>query len=92
MKTEKNIGLTTRMAEKYRGLFGSNELSQREQKSFWQMYKESFDDICLKVLIAALIVEVAVYVLGNVFPALGIEGDWYSPLFIFAAILVVSFV
>ena len=84
-------GLTTHQAEVSREKWGSNELSQRESESFWDMFKESLQDTWLKILMVALVLEVIFYLIGRFWPSLG-SSDWFSAVAIFVVILAVSLI
>ena len=87
----KNYGLTTEQALANRRDYGSNELTQRELDSFWDMLKESLQDTWLKILFAALILELVFYGIGRIWPDMGSD-DWFSPVAIFIVIVAVSFI
>ena len=86
----KNYGLTTEqvIANKAKG---SNELTQRESESFFDMFKESLGDTWLRILMVALALEVVFYVIGRIWPDLGSD-DWYSAVIIFGVIVGVSLI
>ena len=84
------FGLTSQQARENMK-YGSNILTQRECESFWDMYKESLQDTWLKILMAALALEVIFYVIGRFWPDLGSD-DWFSAVAIFIVILAVSFI
>lgn len=86
----KTFGLTTRQAEVNK-LKGTNELTQRETESFWDMFKESLQDTWLKILMVALALEVVFYAIGRIWPDLGSD-DWFSAVAIFLVIVAVSFI
>ena len=67
---KKNFGLTTQEALANKAL-GSNELTQRESESFWDMLKETLQDTWLKILFAALILELVFYGIGRIWPNMG---------------------
>lgn len=87
----KNYGLTTQQALANRRDYGSNELTQRELDSFWDMLKDTLQDTWLKILFAALILELVFYVIGRIWPDMGSD-DWFSPVAIFIVIVAVSFI
>lgn len=87
----KKFGLTEEEALKSREKNGSNELTQRESESFLDMLKESLNDTWLKILMAALALEVIFYLIGRIWPDLGSD-DWFSAVAIFLVICVVAFV
>lgn len=84
----KNIGLTTAQANENRAK-GSNELTQRESESFWDMLKDSLNDTWLKILMVALALEVVFYIIGRIWPDMGSD-DWFSAVAIFVVIVAVS--
>lgn len=87
----KKYGLTTQQALANRRDYGSNELTQRELDSFWDMLKESLQDTWLKILFAALILELVFYGIGRIWPDMGSD-NWFSPVAIFIVIIAVSFI
>lgn len=86
----KNIGLTSQQAQINREK-GSNELTQRERASFWEMLMESLGDTWLKILMVALGLEVVFYLIGLIWPNMGSD-DWFSAVAIFLVIVAVSFI
>lgn len=86
----KKIGLTTEEAIANKAK-GSNELTQRESESFWDMFKESLSDTWLKILMVALALEVIFYIIGRIWPNMGSD-DWFSAVAIFVVIVAVSFI
>ena len=84
----KNFGLTTQQALENKAK-GSNELTQRESESFWDMFKESLQDTWLKILMVALSLEVIFYIIGRIWPDMGSD-DWFSAVAIFVVIIAVS--
>ena len=86
----KKYGLTTAEAEANKAK-GSNELSQRESESFWDMLKESFSDTWIKILLLALGLKLLFYVIGLIWPNLG-TGEWIEAVAIGTSILAITFV
>lgn len=86
----KTFGLTTKQALENKAR-GSNELTQRESESFWDMFKESLQDTWLKILMVALALEVVFYAIGRIWPDMGSD-DWFSAVAIFIVIVAVSFI
>lgn len=86
----RNIGLTTKQALENKAK-GSNELTQRESESFWDMFKESLQDTWLKILMVALALEIIFYIIGRIWPSMGSD-DWFSAVAIFIVIVAVSFI
>lgn len=88
MEKTKQIGLTTEQVIANRAK-GSNELTQRETESFWDMLKDSLNDTWLKILMVALALEVLFYAIGRIWPDMGSD-DWFSAVAIFLVIVAVS--
>lgn len=86
----KKIGLTTQQAIANRAK-GSNELTQRERESFWSMLKDALKDTWLIILMVALALELIVYVVGLIWPAMG-SGNWISSVAIFLVIAAVALI
>lgn len=86
----KTFGLTTKQALENKAK-GSNELTQRETESFWNMFKDSLQDTWLKILMVALALEIIFYIIGRIWPNMGSD-DWFSAVAIFIVILAVSFI
>ncbi len=68
-------GLSDEQAAQSKKEFGTNELARKEQESLWSMFIGAFNDIWIKVLCAALVLKIALAVLGVMIPALGGEND-----------------
>lgn len=88
--TKKVKGLTSAQVEENRKL-GSNALSQRESESFWSMLLDSFNDTWIKILLAALVLELVFYGINLIFPGMGSD-DLISPIAIGVVILAVTFI
>lgn len=89
MNENKIYGLSSQQAEESRRLHGSNDLTQRDRKSFFDYLKESLKDTWLEILMVALALELVFYGIGRIWPTLGSD-DWYSAVAIAVAIVVVS--
>lgn len=85
------IGLTTAEAEESKKLYGTNALSVKESETFWQMYKESFNDIWIKVLCLACGIQIVIYILGIFWPHL-FHQDLIEVLGVLLAIFLATFV
>lgn len=55
-ETNLENGLTEREAEKRLEKYGSNELEAKERESLWEKIKEQFDDLLVKILLAAAVI------------------------------------
>ncbi len=76
-------GLTTREAEESRRLHGSNTLTQKKRNGFFRQFLASFGDPIIKVLLAALAVNVIF---------LFRQSSWYESAGIAVAIFLATFV
>lgn len=77
-------GLTDAQVERSRQEHGSNQLTERKSKNFFQMYLESFDDPIMKRLLVCLVLELIFVVMGKI--------EWYDPVGIFVALLLATMV
>lgn len=87
----KIIGLTDSEAAESREKFGSNRLSEAESESFWDKLRENLSDPMIKILSAALLINVIIYFLGLT-GVVSTETEWYEPAGIAAAIAIASLV
>ena len=74
-KGELMRGLSDSQVNESKEKFGTNELAKKEQESLWSMFLGAFNDIWIKVLCGALILKVALAVLGMFVPALSGGND-----------------
>ena len=51
-------GLSPEAALTARNLYGSNRFTEQEVESFWDKYRENFDDPIIKILLVALVINV----------------------------------
>lgn len=77
-------GLTSQEAEESRQKYGSNALSEQPGESYWDKLRGSFDDPMIKILLAALLVNVIFSIMG--------ASPWYEPLGIALAIALATMV
>ena len=91
MDNKKMVGLTTQQAEESKKKYGTNALSVKETQTFWDMYKESFDDIWIKILCGALALQLVIAVLGMIWPDL-FHQDLIEILGVAIAIFLATFV
>lgn len=80
------LGLSDSQVEKSRQESGTNKLAKKEAESLWSMFISAFDDIWIKVLCAALVLKIALSVLGIFVPALAGENDAVEIISIILAI------
>ncbi|MCC8049893.1 MAG: HAD-IC family P-type ATPase [Clostridiales bacterium] len=88
-KIEKDLlvkGLSDQQIKESESKYGTNMLAKKEQESLWSMFLDAFNDIWIKVLCAALLLKVALAVLGMFIPALAGENDIVEIISILLAI------
>ncbi len=78
------FGLKKQQVEESLRLHGSNALSQPPRATFWDKLWENFQDPIIRILIVALLVNVAFVYMGH--------GDWIETAGIFLAIILATFV
>lgn len=66
--TKENYGLTTEQAAESKKKYGTNALSVKEGDSFWKIYLGTFEDTWIRILLAAAIIDLLIYVLGIFWP------------------------
>lgn len=81
--TTEGRGLTEREVERSRAQHGSNALSQKKRKGFFQQFISNFGDPIIKILLAALAVNL-IFLFRNF--------DWYETVGIAVAIFLATFV
>ena len=74
-KDEFMKGLSDSQVNESKAKFGTNALAKKETESLWSMFIGAFNDIWIKVLCGALLLKVALAVLGAFIPALSGEND-----------------
>ena len=77
-------GLTEEQAAKSKEKYGDNRLSEAETESFWDKLKDNFGDPMIKILCAALIIDIVFVIMGR--------ADWYEAVGIAAAVVIATFV
>ena len=77
-------GLSSEAALTARNLYGSNRLTEQEVESFWDKYRENFDDPIIKILLVALVINVVFVFLGKT--------HWYESVGIAVAVLLATLV
>jgi len=82
--TTQILGLSSKAVLEARNRYGSNQLSKQEVESFWDKYKENFDDPIIKILIVALVINVVFVFFGKT--------HWYESVGIAVAVLLATFV
>ena len=79
-------GLSESQVNESKSKYGTNELAKKESESLWSMFIGAFNDIWIKVLCAALVMKIAIAVLGAFVPALAGENDIVEIISIILAI------
>ncbi len=77
-------GLTDKEAEESRKKYGSNEIPDSEPTTFWDEFKETFEDPMIKVLLAIAALMIVMFFFGY--------AEIYEPLGTIVAVLIVAFV
>ena len=90
-KAMKILGLSEQEVFESREKFGSNRLSEAESESFLDKLKGNFGDPMIKILSAALLINVIIYIL-SIMGFVSAEVEWYEPVGIAAAIAIATLV
>lgn len=77
-------GLTDTEAEESRKKYGSNEIPDSEPTTFWDEFKETFEDPMIRVLLAIAALMIVMFFFGY--------AEIYEPLGTIVAVLIVAFV
>lgn len=85
-KDELIKGLSDSQVNESKSKYGTNQLAKKETESLWSMFIGAFDDIWIKVLCAALMLKIALAVLGVFVPALSGSNDVIEIISIIIAI------
>lgn len=83
-------GLTDKQVEKSRKEHGSNEIPDSEPTTFWEAFKETFEDPMIRILLAIAALMIILFGLKYVGIPTGVE--IYEPLGTIIAVLIVAFV
>ena len=76
-------GLTAKEVEKFRRLYGDNRLTKRKRDGFFKQFVGNFGDPIIKVLLAALLINVVFLFRGH---------DWYETIGIAVAVFLATLV
>lgn len=85
-KDELIKGLSDSQVNESKSKYGTNQLAKKETESLWSMFIGAFDDIWIKVLCAALVLKIALAVLGVFVSALSGSNDVIEIISIILAI------
>ena len=77
-------GLTDKEVKESREKFGSNEIPDSEPTTFWQEFKETFQDPMIKILLAIAVLMIVMFFFGY--------AEIYEPMGTIIAVLIVAFV
>ncbi|KAI4448659.1 Calcium-transporting ATPase [Eubacterium plexicaudatum ASF492] len=77
-------GLTDKEVEESRKQYGSNEIPDSEPTTFWDEFKETFEDPMIRVLLAIAALMIVMFFFGY--------AEIYEPLGTIVAVLIVAFV
>ena len=79
-------GLSDSQAKESKAKYGTNQLAKKKRESLWSMFLTAFNDIWIKVLCGALLLKIALAVLGMFMPSLAGDNDIVEIISILAAI------
>lgn len=82
-------GLTQSQAEESRKEHGANTLTQIPPDPLWKKILEGFKDPMILILVAALAIQLLLFVLGTL-GVIDAETHWYEPAGIFVAIMIAN--
>lgn len=82
-----NLGLNASQVRENINEYGTNQLATKAKKSVFAMFAESFKDIWILVLCAALGIKVIFMIIGMFVPALAAGNEWVELVSIIAAII-----
>lgn len=77
-------GLSNKEVEESRRKYGSNEIPDSEPTTFWEEFKETFQDPMIKILLAIAALMIVMFFFGY--------AEIYEPLGTIVAVLIVAFV
>ena len=77
-------GLTDKEVKESREKFGSNEIPDSEPTTFWQEFKETFQDPMIRILLAIAVLMIVMFFFGY--------AEIYEPMGTIIAVLIVAFV
>lgn len=80
-------GLTSQEVEISKNTYGTNVLSSKEKESIIKMFFNSFKDVWILVLCAALLIKIIIAVVGIFVPELANDGEAVEMISIIAAII-----
>ena len=80
----KITGLTDAQVQEMKSKYGDNGITEQEREGFWDKLKNNFDDPIIKILIFALVLNVAFAFMGR--------AEWYESVGIAMAVLLATFV
>ena len=80
----KFTGLTEKEVEKSRQEYGSNVIPDSEPTTFWQEFKETFNDPMIRILLAIAVLMIVMFFFGY--------AEIYEPLGTIIAVIIVAFV
>lgn len=84
---KKFVGLTDEQVNESLKKYGKNELAQKEKKTVFSMFVDSFKDIWIMVLCGALFVKIILTIVGIIVPALSGGNDAIEIVSIIIAII-----
>lgn len=77
-------GLTNIEVEESRKKYGSNQIPDSQPTTFWEEFKETFNDPMIRILLAIVVIMLIMFFLGH--------AEIYEPIGTIIAVLIVAFV
>ena len=86
----KLLGLSEKEVEESRVKYGSNVIVEADPPTFWEAFKEGFEDPMIRILCAISVLMIGLFVLGlfGVIPSDAVS--WYEPAGTILAIIIVN--
>lgn len=85
-------GLTDAQVQESKAKHGDNRLTELEAESFWDKLWGNFGDPMIKILCAALLINVIIFILGKTGVLSDVSVEWYEPIGIAMAVLIATLV
>lgn len=84
-------GLTSKEVEESRAKYGANVITEKEPPTFWECFKEGFEDPMIKILCIISVLMLSLFGLGQI-GVIPDSVDWYEPIGTMIAIFLVNFI
>lgn len=84
-------GLTSKEVEESRAKYGANTITEKEPPTFWECFKEGFEDPMIRILCIISVLMLSLFGLGQI-GVIPDSVDWYEPIGTMIAIFLVNFI